>query len=104
MIVVTGHVLTNAENRAVIEAEGVAHCRRSGAEPGCIAYNCHYDVEEPDRLVFVEKWVDAAALIAHFVLPESAAFVRSITALPSEPPQMQIYLARETSPAGLSAI
>ena len=32
MIIVTGHVITNAENRAAIEAEGVAHCRRSRAE------------------------------------------------------------------------
>ncbi len=104
MIIVTGSVLTNANNRAAIEAEGVAHCRRSRAEPGCIAHNCHYDVEQPDRLVFTEKWADAAALLAHFAVPESAAFVQAITALSSEPPQMQIFLAQETSPAGLSAI
>ncbi len=58
MIIVTGSVLTNADNRAAIEAEGVAHCGRSRAEPGCIAHNCHYDVENPDLLVFVEKWMD----------------------------------------------
>ena len=104
MIIVTGSVETNTENRGVIEAECVAHCRRSRAELGCIAHNCHYDVEAPDLLVFVEKWVDAAALLAHFAVPESGAFVRAITALSSETPQMQVYLAQETSPAGLSAI
>jgi quinol monooxygenase YgiN len=104
MIIVTGTVVTNSKNRAGIEAEGVAHCRRSRAEPGCIAHNCHYDVEAPDLLVFVEKWVDAAALLAHFPVPESGAFVQAITALSAEAPKMQIYLAQETSPAGLSEI
>lgn len=103
MIIVTGSVLTNAENRAAIEAEAVAHCRRSRAEPGCIAHNCHYDVEEPDRLVFVEKWADAAALRAHFAVPESGAFVRAISALSTETPGMEIYLSEQTSPATLLA-
>ena len=101
MIIVTGHVLTSAANRAAIEAEGVTHCRRSRAEPGCIAHNCHYDVEHPDRLVFVEKWADAAALLAHFAVPESGAFVRAITALSAKPPSMSLYQADEITPADL---
>jgi quinol monooxygenase YgiN len=101
MIIVTGHVITNDENRAAIEAEGVAHCRRSRAEPGCIAHNCHYDVEHPERLVFVEKWANAAALLTHFSASESAAFVKSVSALSSEAPVMEIYRAETTSPAGL---
>jgi quinol monooxygenase YgiN len=102
MIIVTGHVITNAENRAAIEAEGVAHCRRSRAEPGCIAHNCHYDVEHPERLVFVEKWTSAAALLTHFAVPESAAFVEAVSTLSSEAPVMEIYRAEATSPAGLT--
>ena len=54
MILITGSVLTNADNRTAIEAESISHCQRSRAEPGCIAHNCHYDVENPDLLVFVE--------------------------------------------------
>lgn len=103
MIIVTGHVITNAENRAAIEAEGVAHCRRSRAEPGCIAHNCHWDVENPDRLVFVEKWADAAALMTHFAVPESGAFVKAVTALSAEPPVLDIFRAEPTSPAELAA-
>jgi quinol monooxygenase YgiN len=103
MIIVTGSVLTNADNREAIEAEGVAHCRRSRAEPGCIAHNCHYDVEEPDRLVFVEKWADAAALRAHFAVPESDAFVRAITTLSTEAPEMEIYISEKIDPATLLA-
>jgi quinol monooxygenase YgiN len=103
MIIVTGSVLTNADNRAAIEAEGVAHCRRSRAEPGCIAHNCHYDVEHPERLVFVEKWADAAALLAHFAVPESGAFVRAIAALSTEAPGMEIYISEKIDPAALLA-
>jgi quinol monooxygenase YgiN len=101
MIIVTGSILTNTENRAAIEAEGVAHCRRSRAEPGCIAHNCHYDAENPDLLVFVEKWENEAALLKHFAVPESGAFVRAITALSSEAPEMQIYRASEIAAADL---
>jgi quinol monooxygenase YgiN len=101
MIIVTGSVLTNADNRAAIEAESVAHCRRSRVEPGCIAHNCHYDVEEPERLVFVEKWADAAALLVHFAVPESGAFVRAIGALSADLPSMEIYRADEITPADL---
>jgi quinol monooxygenase YgiN len=102
MIIVTGHVVTNADNRAAIEAEGVAHCRRSRAEPGCIAHHCHWDVEEPDRLVFVEKWADAASLLAHFGLKESRDFVAAVSALSAEPPVLDIYRAEAIGPADLA--
>lgn len=101
MIIITGSVLTNAENRAAIEAECVAHSQRSRAEPGCIAHNVHADCEQPDRLVFVEKWADAEALQAHFAVPESGAFVKAITALSTEKPEMEIYTAREIDMARL---
>ena len=103
MIIITGGVLTNVQNRAAIEAEAVAHCRRSRAEPGCIAHTVHTDLENPDRLVFVEKWADAAALLTHFAVPESGAFVRAISALSTEPPSMEIYQADEIKPADFRA-
>jgi quinol monooxygenase YgiN len=102
MIIVTGHVIANAENRAAIEAEGVAHCRRSRAEPGCIAHNCHWDVEQPERLVFVEKWADAAALLKHFALLESRDFVAAVSALSDEAPILDIYRAEAISPPALA--
>jgi quinol monooxygenase YgiN len=101
MIIITGHVVANAENRAAIAAEGVAHCQRSRAEPGCIAHHCHWDVEQPDRLVFVEKWADATSLLTHFGLKESRDFVASISALATDPPVMDIYQAEAIRPADL---
>jgi len=51
--------------------------------------------EDPLRLVFVENWVDMAALQAHFSLAASQQFVQDITPLLSEKPQMKIYQASE---------
>jgi len=102
MIIITGHVLTNTENRDAIEAECVLHSQRSRDEPGCIAHNVHGDCEQPDRLVFVEKWQDRAALLVHFALPESSAFVRVISMLSTERPEMQIYEADEIGVAELT--
>jgi quinol monooxygenase YgiN len=95
MIVVTGSVLTNAVNRTTIEALSIKHCQRSRAEPGCIAHNVHADCENPDRLVFLEVWADAAAVQTHFAVPASGAFVREIGGLSSEPPEMKLYSVDE---------
>lgn len=43
---------------------GIEHSRRSRAEPGCLAHNCHVDAETPNKIMFVEKWVDMAAVQA----------------------------------------
>ena len=102
MIIITGSVLTNDANRALIEAESVAHCRRSRAEPGCIAHNVHADCEEPDRLVFLEVWADADAVKRHFAEPASGAFVRAISALASDPPAIKLYTADELPMAALT--
>jgi quinol monooxygenase YgiN len=102
MIVITGSVVTTPATRAAIEAECVAHSQRSRAEPGCIAHNVHTDCENPDRLVFLELWADAAAVRAHFAVPASGAFVRSVSALAAKPPEMTLFRAEEVSPTALA--
>ena len=52
------------------------HVERSRAEPGCIAHAVHRDAENPLRLVFVEKWVDMAALQLHFCVPPRGSSAR----------------------------
>lgn len=34
-------------------------------EDGCMAYDLHLDIANPERLVFVEKWETREALTAH---------------------------------------
>lgn len=102
MIIVLGSVRTDAGNRAAIEAESIAHCTRSRAEPGCIAHNCHFDAEDPDRLVFIEKWVDAEALRTHFTVPDSHHFVAALRKLAKEPPVIEIFSAEPVDFAALA--
>lgn len=93
MIIVLGHAIVRPG--AIDEALGLAHehVARSRAEPGCIAHAVHIDGENPDRLIFIERWADMAALKTHFAVPESGAFVRALRSLCSEPPAMQLYSA-----------
>ena len=102
MIIITGSIITNHENRARIEALAIEHCRRSRAEPGCIAHNVHKDCENPDRLVFVELWADAGAVRTHFAVPASGAFVGELRTLSSEAPEMAIYEANAIPASALA--
>jgi quinol monooxygenase YgiN len=102
MIIVTGAIRAREGAAPEIRRLAIAHCRRSRAEPGCLAHQVHIDCEAPDRFVFVEYWRDAAALKAHFALPASREFVRAIGALAAEAPSMQIYHAEETTPAAIA--
>lgn len=52
------------------EADAVADLLRrlaplSRAEPGCLQYDAHRDVDDPKRFFLFERYADAAALEAH---------------------------------------
>ena len=70
------------------------HVRRSRLEPGCLLHSVHHDVEDPNRLVFLEHWADADALRAHFAVPASREFVNELSTLTVTPPEMHIYDAQ----------
>jgi len=53
----------------------------SNAEEGCLAYSFTVDVLDPSVLHIVEKWVDDAALVAHFQTPHMVAFNAAIAQL-----------------------
>lgn len=54
MILITENVTLTPEHRERMIARGAEHSARSRGEAGCLAHNCHVDVEQPDRLVFVD--------------------------------------------------
>ena len=97
MILITGHVILTPEHRERMISLGAEHSARSRSEPGCLAHNCHIDVENPDRLVFVEEWADMAAVRAHFAVPASGAFVAEMRALSPQPPVIRIYAAEDVT-------
>jgi quinol monooxygenase YgiN len=99
MIVITASVLARPETLQEMLQLSVAHVHRSRAEPGCIFHAVSQDVEQPLRLVFVEKWADAAAIQAHFAVPASRNFGKQLLKLSAQPPEMDVF---EAQPAKLT--
>jgi len=98
MIIVLGHVVARSETFAALRKESLEHVKRSRSEPGCLVHAVHVDAENPLKLVFVEKWADAAALAAHFKVKGSIDFVGKARALGAEAPVIEIF---EAAPAKL---
>ena len=91
MVIITGSILAKAESFEELRALSLDHVRRSRLEPGCLSHDVHVDVENPLRLVFVERWLDREAVAMHFAVPESRAFVKAANGLAAEPAEIQIY-------------
>lgn len=91
MIVVTGSVTARQESFDEVRTLSLEHVRRSRTEPGCISHAVHVDCENPMRLVFFEQWADRAALLAHFAVPASRAFVKQLQSLASAATTIEIY-------------
>ncbi len=90
-VLVTGSIQARPEHVEELLRLSLEHVRRSRAEPGCISHAVHRDVEDPLRLVFVEEWADRAALLAHFAVPASRAFVKAAAACATAAPAMALY-------------
>lgn len=55
--------------------KAVAPClEATRKEPGCLSYDLFQNTEDPDSLVFVEKWESREALAAHFETPHLIAW------------------------------
>lgn len=100
MIVVTGSVIAKPGQADAVRALSLTHVERSQSEPGCIAHNVSVDCANASRFVFVELWQDMSALMTHFQLDASRAFVRDLRPLLSEEPIMTIFDANEIDPRG----
>jgi quinol monooxygenase YgiN len=101
MIIVIGHVIATPAHREQVLALAVEHSVRSRSEPGCLAHNCHVDIEDPARITFTEHWADQASLQSHFLRPESAAFVRAMRDMSPTAPVMHLYQASELAFPGV---
>src|SRR6202795_477766 len=91
MIVVTGSVTARQDSLEEVRRLSLEHVHRSRGEPGCISHAVHVDCENPLRLVFVEQWADRAALSAHFAVPASRNFVRTLQPLAAASTTIEIY-------------
>lgn len=98
-IIVIGTAATTDEHIDELLTAALAHVRRSRLEPGCISHGVHRDVEDPNRLVFVEHWADRAALDAHFAVPDSMQIVEAIGRVGTVPPTLDIYTVGDPGPS-----
>jgi quinol monooxygenase YgiN len=97
VVIVTGSVKVAAGRIDEAVDLSLEHVRRSRLEPGCLLHSVHRDVEDDERLVFVEHWADADALRAHFAVPASRAFARALGELSTEPPKLEMFEATPLS-------
>jgi quinol monooxygenase YgiN len=93
MILVTGSVVAREDSFDEVCRLSREHVQRSRSEPGCISHAVHVDCEDPLRLVFVERWADRAALMAHFAVPASRDFVRALQPLAAGATTIELYEA-----------
>lgn len=96
VVIVTGSILARPETLDEVVAASLDHVHRSRSERGCVSHAVHRDLEDPNRLVFLEQWSDRASLDDHFRVPASLEFVQAVTRLAAEPPSMAIYQARRS--------
>ena len=101
MIIITASFAVPPTRREQIIALCSEHSARSRAEPGCLSHHIHADCEDPLRLFFHEEWQDEAAVAAHFAVPESGEFVKRLSALVGERPEIRIYRSEAVSMAEL---
>jgi quinol monooxygenase YgiN len=101
MIVVTGRVHIDPEQRATFAAVATEMCRRSRDDAGCLGYRVYEDLEQPDHYVIVEEWADDEALQQHFAQPHTGAFMGQLPGLLAEAPDALFHtvaLSRRLDP------
>ena len=91
MIVVTGSVTARPDSFDEVRKLSLEHVQRSRGERGCISHAVHVDCENPLRLMFFKQWVDRAALLAHFAVPASRDFVKSLQSLAAAATTIELY-------------
>jgi quinol monooxygenase YgiN len=95
MIIVTGSVRVRPDSIERALELSLEHVARSRQEAGCLFHSVLRDVEDPQRLVFVERWADDEALRTHFAVPASIAFVRELASVADDAPAMSLFEAQQ---------
>ena len=94
MIIIIGSITIRDETLDEALRISQEHVNRSRIEAGCINHGVHIDNEDPNRLVFVERWESMEQLEQleqHFQVTESAEFAGKIAEMASVAPNMELY-------------
>ena len=86
-----GTVVAKDETREVLRkilADQVAPTR---AEAGCVNYDFHVDVDDPNVFMFYENWRSKADLDAHLKTPHLQPLFGRLQELLARPVEMKFY-------------
>jgi quinol monooxygenase YgiN len=90
MIYVVATLTVKPETRAEFIAAATACIEGTRKEPGNIAYDMHESVTDPTKMVFVEQWESAEALVPHRATDHMKAFGRVAANCLTAPPKIEI--------------
>jgi quinol monooxygenase YgiN len=90
VIYVVATLTVKPETRAELIAAATACIRETRKEPGNIAYDLHESVTDPSKLVFVEQWENADALVPHRGAEHTKAFGRVAVKCMAAPPKIEV--------------
>lgn len=87
-------IVTAADGKS-IQAEALIRTiiAPTHAEAGCITFALHRDLDDPHRLVLIERWQSRAALDEHLATDHLAAFRAQIPAVVGAPTQVMVMEA-----------
>ena len=90
MIYVVATLTVKPETRAEFIAGATAFIKETRKEAGNIAYDLHESVTDPTKMVFVEQWENAEALVPHRGTEHMKAFGRIAVKCMSAPPKIEV--------------
>lgn len=95
MIYVVATLSVKPETRAEFIEAAKACIAGTRQEAGNIAYDLHESVTDPSKMVFVEQWVDAEALVPHRATEHMKTFGRVAVKCFSAPPKIEVITPAE---------
>ena len=90
MIYVVATLTVKPETRAEFIAAATACITETRKEPDNIAYDLHESVTDPAKMVFVEQWENAEALVPHRGMEHMKTFGRVAVKCFTAPPKIEI--------------
>ena len=90
MIYVVATLTIKPETRAEFIAAATACIRETRKEAANMAYDLHESVTDPTKMVFVEQWENAEALVPHRSTEHVKAFGRVVVKCIKAPPVIEV--------------
>jgi quinol monooxygenase YgiN len=90
VIYVVATLTVKPETRAELIAAATTCIKETRREPGNIAYDMHESVTDPTKMVFVEQWENAEALVPHRTAEHMKAFGRILVKCMTAPPKIEV--------------